>query len=108
MARIHQLGTFNSLVFGARKAGPESHIDDIAAALNVPGFEALLSEDILHEMWEKWVFIAAAAATTCLMRATIGDIMAADARDIPARSVARMRRDRRREWFCAARGVACG
>ncbi len=35
-------------------------------------------------MWEKWVFIAAAASTTCLMRATIGDIMAAGARDIPA------------------------
>jgi 2-dehydropantoate 2-reductase len=82
--RIHQLGTFNSLVFGARKAGPAIHIEDIAAALKVPGFEALLSEDILQEMWEKWVFIAAAAATTCLMRASIGDIMAADARDIPA------------------------
>jgi 2-dehydropantoate 2-reductase len=82
--RIHQLGTFNSLAFGARKAGPRINVDDIAAALKVTGFEALLSEDILHEMWEKWVFIAAAAATTCLMRATIGDIMAADARDIPA------------------------
>jgi 2-dehydropantoate 2-reductase len=82
--RIHQLGAFNSLAFGARKAGPRIIVDDIAAALKVPGFEALLSEDILQEMWEKWVFIAAAAATTCLMRATIGDIMAADARDIPA------------------------
>jgi 2-dehydropantoate 2-reductase len=82
--RIHQLGTFNSLVFGARKAGPRNRVNDIAAALKVPGFESLLSEDILHEMWEKWVFIAAAAATTCLMRATVGDIMAADARDIPA------------------------
>jgi 2-dehydropantoate 2-reductase len=50
----------------------------------VPGFEATLSDDILHEMWEKWVFIAAAAATTCLMRASIGDIMSADARNIPA------------------------
>jgi 2-dehydropantoate 2-reductase len=27
-------------------------------------------------MWEKWVFIAAAAGITCLMRATIGDIVA--------------------------------
>jgi 2-dehydropantoate 2-reductase len=81
--RIQQLGTFNSLVFGARS--PKTRVmEDIAAALKVPGFEALLSEDILQEMWEKWVFIAAAAATTCLMRATIGDIMAADARDIPA------------------------
>ena len=51
----------------------------------MPGFDALLSRDILHEMWEKWVFIAAAASTTCLMRATVGDIVAADAQDIPVR-----------------------
>jgi 2-dehydropantoate 2-reductase len=79
--RIHQMGTFNSLAFGAR-AG-ETPVDDIAAALHVPGFEALLSANILHEMWEKWVFIAAAASTTCLMRATVGDIVAAGAQDIP-------------------------
>jgi 2-dehydropantoate 2-reductase len=81
---IHQLGTFNALAFGSRLAG-EAPIEDVAAVLRVPGFDALLSRDILHEMWEKWVFIAAAAATTCLMRATVGDIVAADAQDIPLR-----------------------
>ncbi len=81
--RIHQLGTFNALAFGARDAGDPP--DDIAEVLRVPGFDALLSKDILRDMWEKWVFIAAAASTTSFMRATIGDIMAADARDIPVR-----------------------
>ena len=33
-------------------------------------------------MWEKWVFIATAAGITCLMRATIGDIVAAGASDL--------------------------
>jgi 2-dehydropantoate 2-reductase len=80
--RIHQLGTFNPLAFGSRDAG-EAPIDEIADALRVPGFDALLSHNILHEMWEKWVFIAAAASTTSLMRATVGDIVAADAQDIP-------------------------
>ena len=28
-------------------------------------------------MWEKWVFIATTAGITCLMRATVGDIVAA-------------------------------
>jgi 2-dehydropantoate 2-reductase len=82
--RIHQLGPFNALAFGARDAG-ETLIDGVADALQVPGFDALLSHDILHEMWEKWVFIAAAASTTSLMRATVGDIVAADAQDIPVR-----------------------
>jgi 2-dehydropantoate 2-reductase len=80
--RIHQLGPFNALVFGSR-GGREASIDDVAQALQVPGFEALLSPDILHEMWEKWVFIAAAAATTSLMRAAVGDIIAANALHIP-------------------------
>jgi 2-dehydropantoate 2-reductase len=82
--RIHQLGTFNALAFGSRDGG-DSPIDDVAESLSVPGFDALVSKEILHEMWEKWVFIAAAASTTSFMRATIGDIMAADARDIPMR-----------------------
>ncbi len=80
--RIQQLGSFNALAFGARGAS-DSRIDEITEALRVPGFEALLSSNILHEMWEKWVFIAAAASTTSLMRATVGDILAADAQDIP-------------------------
>jgi 2-dehydropantoate 2-reductase len=82
--RIHQLGTFNSLVFGVRRPGVRS-LDEISSGgLTVEGFEAILSKNILLEMWEKWVFIAAAAASTCLMRASVGDIMSADARDIPA------------------------
>ncbi len=78
---IHQLGTFNVLAFGARGAGID--IDEIADGLRVPGFDAHLSGNIVLEMWEKWVFIAAAASTTSLMRASVGDILAADARDIP-------------------------
>jgi len=83
--RIQQLGTFNALAFGTRARGSEPLIDAIAATLRVSGFEAHLSSEILHEMWEKWVFIAAAASTTSLMRATVGDILAAGARDIPER-----------------------
>lgn len=80
--RIHQLGPFNELVFGCRS--PEAGSDDVEQTLRVPGFDAHSSADILHEMWEKWVFIAAAAATTSLMRAAIGDIVAANAVHIPA------------------------
>ena len=81
--RIHQLGTFNALAFGSRSRDSETNIGAIADVLRAPGFDAHLSADILHEMWEKWVFIAAAAATTSLMRATVGDIVAAGAQDIP-------------------------
>ena len=36
-------------------------------------------------MWEKWVFIAAAAGITCLTRVAVGDYIAAGALDVAAR-----------------------
>jgi 2-dehydropantoate 2-reductase len=83
--RIVQLGNFNALAFGARDGDSQAAAEKIAESLGVPGFEAILSAKILREMWEKWVFIAAAAATTSLMRASVGDIVAAGAKDIPVR-----------------------
>lgn len=91
--RIVHLGEVASLSFGARErsdgsAGSgdgsrsEQHVA-IAAALSVAGFEARLSEAIMQEMWEKWVFIATGAGITCLMRAAVGDIVAAGAADLP-------------------------
>jgi 2-dehydropantoate 2-reductase len=55
------------------------------AALSQAGFDARLSVEIRLEMWEKWVFIAAAAGITCLMRASVGDIVAAGAADMASR-----------------------
>jgi 2-dehydropantoate 2-reductase len=82
--RIHHLGNFQNLGFGSRQRGSEVAMAALADTLRVAGFEAQLSAAILHEMWEKWVFIAAAAAATCLMRATAGDMVAAGVQDIPS------------------------
>jgi 2-dehydropantoate 2-reductase len=38
-------------------------------------FEVRASAEILLEMWEKWVFLASLAASNCLMRAAVGDIL---------------------------------
>ena len=85
--RIHQWGEFRTVVFGAREADDPARVAQVATALNVPGFTALASGSIVRDMWEKWVFIAAAAALTSVMRGTIGDIMTAGARDIAVRLV---------------------
>jgi 2-dehydropantoate 2-reductase len=79
--RIHHMGNFQTISFGARR-GPDPSVAAAAEALQVAGFEAHLSPDITHEMWEKWVFIAAAGAATSLMRATVGDIVDAGAQGI--------------------------
>jgi len=90
--RIVHLSEFATLSFGARngsrggsRGGSRSEqIEAIAAALAVAGFDSRLSEAIMQEMWEKWVFIATVAGITCLMRAAIGDIIAAGAGDLAA------------------------
>ena len=63
---------------GSRSARVEAVAEVFARA----SFESRLSQSILQEMWEKWVFIAALAGITCLMRATVGDIVAAGAAPI--------------------------
>ena len=40
-------------------------------------FGAVASEHIMQDMWEKWVFLASLAASTCLMRTSVGNILAA-------------------------------
>jgi 2-dehydropantoate 2-reductase len=40
-------------------------------------FGSVASETILQDMWEKWVFLASLAASTCLMRASVGQILGA-------------------------------
>ncbi|MGZ6391204.1 MAG: 2-dehydropantoate 2-reductase [Ktedonobacterales bacterium] len=80
--RILHLGEVQSLSFGARDGSRSGQIEAIAAELSGAGFDSRLSESILQEMWEKWVFIAAGAGITCLMRSSVGDIVTAGAGDL--------------------------
>jgi 2-dehydropantoate 2-reductase len=49
-------------------------IADMMASGN---FGSVASEHVVQEMWEKWVFLASLAAFTCLMRTSVGNILAA-------------------------------
>lgn len=80
--RILHLNEFHGLTFGERDGSRSARAEAIAAAFSNARFDSHLSETILQDMWEKWAFIATAAGLTCLMRATIGDIVAAGARDL--------------------------
>lgn len=79
---VVHLNEHDSLVFGPRdgaeRDGARSErIRGVENTLQNAGFDARLSDQIVHEMWEKWVLLAALAGVTCLMRASIGDTMAA-------------------------------
>ena len=76
--RILHLNNLHGLVFGERDGVRSARVEAIAAALSGARFDPRPSGEILLEMWEKWLFIASLAGINCLMRATVGDILAAD------------------------------
>jgi 2-dehydropantoate 2-reductase len=75
--RIVQLADVQQLVYGERSGETTPRLKTLDATLQGAGFDARLSPDIMQEMWEKWVQLASLGAITCLMRGTIGEIVAA-------------------------------
>jgi 2-dehydropantoate 2-reductase len=73
---VVHLNDTDELKFGERDGATSDRIGNVASTLGNAGFDATLSENIVQEMWEKWVFLATLASATCLMRAPIGDIIA--------------------------------
>lgn len=69
--RMHHLG------FGERDGGDAERVQRIAQAMAGANFDARASSHAVQDMWDKWVFLASLAGITCLMRAPVGDIVAA-------------------------------
>lgn len=76
---ILHLVDLHTLGFGEQNEARSKRRDEIIAALSGANFIAEASDNIMQNMWEKWVMIATTAGSTCLMRASIGDIVAAGA-----------------------------
>jgi 2-dehydropantoate 2-reductase len=77
--RILHLNDTHGVSFGERGGSTSPRAEAIAATLSGARFDSRLSSTILQEMWEKWVLIATMGASNCLMRAAVGDIVAAGA-----------------------------
>jgi 2-dehydropantoate 2-reductase len=75
--RIVQLADFQRLIYGERNGETTPRLQALHTTLQGGGFDARLSTDIMQAMWEKWVQLASLGAITCLMRGTIGQIVAA-------------------------------
>jgi 2-dehydropantoate 2-reductase len=79
---VLHLNDTHRLAFGARVEGQGPRVEALTAAMGEVRFEAWASDAIVLEMWEKWVFLATLAGVTCLMRAAIGDVVAAGGADL--------------------------
>jgi len=80
--RILHLNASDALTYGECDGSLSPRVEAIQACFTAARFESRLSPDILQDMWEKFVFLAALAGITCLMRTTIGDIVKAGAADL--------------------------
>ncbi|WP_242111745.1 2-dehydropantoate 2-reductase [Luteimonas aquatica] len=76
---ILHLGKPASLTFGERAPGTgTAHLRAFDALCAQAGIDRLHSPRIAQEQWGKFAFLTALAAGTCLMRASIGGIVAAE------------------------------
>lgn len=74
---IVQLTPMHAMSFGERGTSKGDRAKRIEATLQGAMFDAKASDDIIQEMYEKWVFLATLAGATSLMRAPAGHITAA-------------------------------
>jgi len=73
---VVQLVPMQSLNFGERDGTMSDRVRAIAKVMTNGITGAVASENIVQEMWEKWVFLSTLAASTCLMRTSVGNILA--------------------------------
>jgi 2-dehydropantoate 2-reductase len=75
--RIVQFVPMHDLVYGERTGGFSDRTQVLSKVLGGAGFNARASDAVMQDMWEKWAGLATTAGITCLMRASLGDILAA-------------------------------
>ncbi|MFF4896004.1 ketopantoate reductase family protein [Streptomyces sp. NPDC001068] len=73
---IVRLADAQDLRYGARRGTAPARLAEVHRVLSDAGFPTGLSADIDTEMWSKWIFIASVGAVTCLMRGSVGEVVA--------------------------------
>jgi len=78
---VRQMTELHRITFGVR-AGNAAHaksvLDQLDAAFTQTLVETRYPEQVLQDIWEKYVMLTSLASTNCLMRATVTDLLAAD------------------------------
>jgi 2-dehydropantoate 2-reductase len=77
LGTIMQLNEMQELIYGERTGGTSPRVHELDSTLQGSGFTARSSNHIMRDMWEKWIFLASLAASNCLLRGSIGTIVAA-------------------------------
>ncbi|WP_124983129.1 2-dehydropantoate 2-reductase [Ralstonia solanacearum] len=76
---VLHLNPLHSITFGERDpAAPRERTQAIRDRFATTRFDSVLADNVMQDMWENFVFITSLASMTCLMRASVGEIVATD------------------------------
>lgn len=75
---IEHLTRMHALRFGEADNRRTPRIEAIDELMRDCRFDGRASQDISQALWEKWVMLASLAAMTCLLRGSVGEIVACD------------------------------
>ena len=75
---IRHLNRIHGITFGERSGEISRWVEKIAQTFAATPVSAKASDNIMTDMWEKFVMISSLAGMNCLMRGSVGDILAAD------------------------------
>jgi len=73
--RIVQFLPLRELVLGELGGGLSDRSTSLALVFKEAGIDGRASATVVHDMWEKFVQLSTLAGITCLMRASLGDIL---------------------------------
>jgi 2-dehydropantoate 2-reductase len=72
---IEHLNNLHVMMFGARDGKQNSTAEELLKAFAPAKADVKLSDHIEQDLWDKLVFLATLAGSTCLMRTSIGSIL---------------------------------
>lgn len=75
---IRHLNRLSTIQFGTRAGGADPRASQLASMFTGTPVHASARSNIEQDMWDKFVFLAALAGMTCLMRASVGAIVSLD------------------------------
>jgi 2-dehydropantoate 2-reductase len=76
--RVVQLAPVQELIYGELDGTKSERIARLDAFLRGAGFDAILSDHVAQDLWDKWILLATLGGITSLARGTVGDIEATD------------------------------
>lgn len=73
---VKQLSPMHKLTLGARTDAQAQVVNYFMQVSQKCPYDFVVADNIIQSLWDKWVFLATLAATTTLMKASVGQIVA--------------------------------